>query len=88
MTLKVALVAMAASTAEPPAFRISTPASDARACGHATMPRGASVGGRPVSISIMVISSCRTKTPEQALLPGPVLQGLHGSSTSSPAEPL
>src|SRR5262249_33582142 len=40
---------MAASTAEPPAFRISTPASDASAWGHVTIPRKARVDGRPDS---------------------------------------
>src|SRR5262249_16521775 len=48
-TLSTALAAMAASTAEPPAFRTSTPASDASACGDDTIPRNPSVSGRPVS---------------------------------------
>ena len=56
-----ALAAIAASTAEPPAFRISTPASEARAWGQATIPRGASVGGRPMCISIMEFSFRREK---------------------------
>jgi hypothetical protein len=40
---------MAASTADPPALSSSTPASDAAAWGHATMPFAALVAGRPVS---------------------------------------
>src|SRR5262249_37885960 len=47
-TLRTALAAMAASTAEPPALRTSVPASEASACGPATIPRNASVAGRPV----------------------------------------
>src|SRR5687768_7731530 len=45
-TLSTALAAIAASTAEPPARSASAPAADASACGHATMPRNASVGAR------------------------------------------
>src|SRR5262245_52945322 len=47
-TLRTALAAMAASTAEPPALRTSVPASEASACGQTTIPRNASVAGRPV----------------------------------------
>src|SRR5262245_43147495 len=47
-TPRAALAAIAASTAEPPAFSASTPAPDASACGHVTMPRNASVGGREI----------------------------------------
>src|SRR3979409_1609552 len=43
---------MAASTAEPPARRASTPACEASECGLVTMPLGASVTGRPVVMSI------------------------------------
>src|SRR5712691_6311869 len=52
-TDSTALAAMAASTAEPPAFSTSTPASEASGCGQVTMPRGASVGGRPMGKSTM-----------------------------------
>lgn len=51
MTASAALVAIAASTAEPPALKTSTPAADASAWGQVTMPLGASVEGRPVVIS-------------------------------------
>src|SRR5712692_11471993 len=40
---------MAASTAEPPVCKIRTPASEASTWGEVTMPRYASVTGRPVS---------------------------------------
>src|SRR6266478_10235040 len=40
---------MAASTAEPPACKIWTPAWEASEWGEVTMPRYASVAGRPVS---------------------------------------
>src|SRR5262245_2673265 len=56
-TLSTALAAMAASTAEPPAFKTSTPALDASAWGHDTIPRNASAGGRPV---------VRSRSPEDA----------------------
>jgi hypothetical protein len=51
-TAKTALAAIAASTAEPPARKMSTPALEASACGDVTIPRGASVTGRPVRMSI------------------------------------
>src|SRR6516225_11862762 len=53
MTASVALAAMAASIAEPPARRAQTPTCEARLCGHATIPRRANVGGRPVVIFII-----------------------------------
>src|SRR5262249_19168861 len=46
-TASTAPAAMAASTAEPPAARTSAPASEARACGHATIPDRAEPGARP-----------------------------------------
>jgi hypothetical protein len=49
-TANAALVAIAASTADPPARNTSTPAAEASACGEVTMPLGASVTGRPVDI--------------------------------------
>src|SRR5229473_3244501 len=70
MTASVALVAIAASIAEPPARRISTPACEARLCGHATMPRRAKVGGRPVVILIIQTrSACSV----------PRIRGRHGT---------
>jgi hypothetical protein len=48
-------VAMAASTADPPALNTSTPACDASECGDVTIPLGARVAGRPVRISTMKI---------------------------------
>src|SRR5260221_483327 len=47
-TDRAAPVAIAASTAEPPARSASTPAEEASACGETTMPRVAIVGGLPV----------------------------------------
>src|ERR1700752_1714871 len=56
---------MAASMAEPPARKTSTPALDASECGDVTMPRDASVAGRPVLISNGIAVSSR-----DALAPG------------------
>src|SRR5580765_4909970 len=47
-TESAAPVAIAASTAEPPARSASTPAAEASECGEATMPLGAIVAGLPV----------------------------------------
>src|SRR6266568_8632445 len=47
-TDRAAPVAIAASTAEPPARSASTPAAEASECGEATMPLGAIVAGLPV----------------------------------------
>ena len=51
-TASAALVAMAASTAEPPARRTSTPAAEASEWGEVTSPLGARVTGRPVCVSM------------------------------------
>src|SRR5215471_15863989 len=59
-TLRTALAATAASTAEPPARRTSRPAPDASACGHATMPRNASVAGRAL---VRNAPPARTRSP-------------------------
>lgn len=45
-TANTAFVAMAASTAEPPALRMSSPAPDASGCADATWPRRDSTGDR------------------------------------------
>jgi hypothetical protein len=50
----MALAAIAASTAEPPARSTSAPALEASECGDVTMPRVANVTGRPVLISKMI----------------------------------
>src|SRR5690349_1483086 len=50
----MALAAIAASTAEPPARSTSTPADDASECGVVTRPCVASVWGRPVLMSKVV----------------------------------
>jgi hypothetical protein len=51
-TDRAAVVASAASTAEPPARSTSTPACEASEWGEVTTPFGAIVTGRPVVISI------------------------------------
>jgi hypothetical protein len=50
----MALAAIAASMAEPPARSTSKPALEASECGDVTMPRVESVTGRPVLISKML----------------------------------
>ncbi len=49
-TDSAAPVAMAASTAEPPARSAATPAEEASECGETTMPLGAIVAGLPVAM--------------------------------------
>src|SRR5579859_5120312 len=61
MTASMALVAIAASIAEPPARSTSTPALDASECGDVTKPLVASVTGRPVLMSKVlppVVAAC------------------------------
>src|SRR5262245_22768011 len=72
-TLRTALAAMAASTAEPPAFSTSMPAAEARAWGHVTMPRKARVTGRPV-----ITRMPQTLTARPAIRPRGGTQGTRG----------
>src|SRR5882724_571534 len=64
-TESAAPVAIAASTAEPPARSASTPAEEASECGETTMPRDAIVGGLPVWIGNTARSGSR-RTSQQA----------------------
>src|SRR5882672_12605111 len=64
-TDSAAPVAIAASTAEPPARSASTPAAEASECGEATMPLGAIVAGLPVVMGNTSRSTLR-RTPQQA----------------------
>src|SRR2546430_17307432 len=58
-TDSAAPVAIAASTAEPPARSASTPAAEASECGEATMPLGASVAGLPMCMGNTARSASR-----------------------------
>src|SRR5258708_40163351 len=64
-TESAAPVAMAASTAEPPARSASPPAAEASECGEATMPLGAIVAGLPVCMGNTGGSTLR-RTRQQA----------------------
>src|SRR5712691_1611134 len=58
-TESAAPVAIAASTAEPPARSTSAPAAEASECGEATMPLGAIVAGLPVRMGNTARSALR-----------------------------
>src|SRR5258705_13665575 len=64
-TDSAAPVAIAASTAEPPARSAATPAAEASECGEATMPLGAIVAGLPVFMGNTSRSTLR-RTRQQA----------------------